>query len=102
MIVFNSNVNKEDVKDPRGVDYVKQTMKELISIIGVSNFTKAKEEIRNLIRNIGLETNLEKLGIRTHDDIDLIIKNGFNPERVKNNPRLLTETQLRNILEDIR
>ncbi len=102
MIVFNSNVNKEDIKDPRGVDYVKQTMKELISIIGVSNFTKAKEKVKNLIKNVGLETNLGKLGIRTHDDIEIIIKDGFNPERIKNNPRLLTETQLRNILEDIR
>jgi len=40
--------------------------------------------------------------IKTQDDIEIIIKNGFNPERVKNNPRLLTETQLRSILEDIR
>jgi len=102
MIVFNSNVKKEDVKDPRGVKYVKRTMKELISLIGVSNFTEAKEKIRNLIRNIGLETNLEKLGIKTHEDIEIIIKNGFNPERVKNNPRLLTETQLRRILEGIK
>lgn len=102
MIVFNSNVKKEDVKDPRGVNYVKRIMKELISIIGVSNSTKAKEKIRNLIRNIGLETNLGKLGIKTHDDIEIIIKNGFNPERVKNNPRFLTEIQLKNILEDIR
>ncbi|NVM36399.1 MAG: phosphonoacetaldehyde reductase [Candidatus Lokiarchaeota archaeon] len=102
MIVFNSNVNKEDVKDSRGVDYVKQIMKELISIIGVSNFTKAKEKVKNLIKNVGLETNLGKLGIKTQDDIEIVIKNGFNPERVKNNPRLLTETQLRSILEGLR
>ena len=102
MLVFNSNVNQGDINDPRGVNYVKNTMNKLISIINVSNFTKAKEKIKNLIKNIGLETNLGKLGIKTQDDIEIIIKNGFNPERVKNNPRLLTETQLRSILEDIR
>ncbi|MFX1470818.1 MAG: phosphonoacetaldehyde reductase, partial [Promethearchaeota archaeon] len=102
MIAFNSNVNKEDVKDPRGVDYVKKTMKELISMIGVFSFTEAKQKITNLIKNIGLETNLSKLGIKTQEDIEVIINNGFNPERVKNNPRLLRETQLREILEEIR
>jgi len=102
MIVFNSNIDNKDVKDPRGVDYVKKTMEELLTIIGASNFIEAKEKIRNLIKDIGLETKLGKLGIKTQDDIELIIKNGFNPDRVKNNPRLLTETQLRNILEEIR
>jgi len=102
MIVFNSNIDNKDVKDPRGVDYVKKTMEELLTIIGASNFIEAKEKIRNLIKEIGLETRLGKLGIKTQDDIELIIKNGFNPDRVKNNPRLLTETQLRSILEEIR
>ena len=102
MIVFNSKVNENDVLDMRGVVYVKKTMEELLTIIGASNFIEAKEKIRNLIKDIGLETNLGKLGIKTQDDIEIIIKNGFNPDRVKNNPRLLTEPQLRNILEEIR
>ncbi len=102
MIIFNSRVSNEDVKDPRGVDYVKKTMKELISLLGVSNFMEAKDRVRRLIKDIGLETNLGKLGIKNQEDREIIIKNGFNPERVKNNPRLLTETQLRSILEDIK
>ncbi|MFX1363510.1 MAG: phosphonoacetaldehyde reductase [Promethearchaeota archaeon] len=102
MFIFNSNANEKDINDLRGVDFVKMTMNELISILGVSNFTDAKNKIKNLIKNIGLETNLGDLGIKTQDDIEIIIKNGFNPERVKNNPRILTETQLREILEDIK
>ncbi|MCK4480354.1 MAG: phosphonoacetaldehyde reductase, partial [Candidatus Lokiarchaeota archaeon] len=46
MIIFNSRVSNEDVKDPRGVDYVKKTMKELISLLGVSNFMEAKDKVR--------------------------------------------------------
>ncbi len=102
MIVFNSDVSEDDIIDSRGVEYVKKVMKELISIIGASDFIEAREIIRNLIINIGLEIKLENLHIKTQEDIELIIKNGFNPERVKNNPRLLTETKLRKILNDIR
>lgn len=102
MIVFNSKVNETDILDTRGVEYVKKTMRELISIIGVSSFIEAKEKIRNLMKDIGLETKLQDLGIKSQNDIEIIIENGFNPERVKNNPRLLSEPQLRNILEEIR
>ncbi len=102
MIVYNSNVNEDDVLDSRGVKFVKRAMKELISIVGASNALKAKEVISQLMKNIDLETKLGELGIKTKEDIDVIIKNGFNPERVKNNPRKLDEYQLRKILEEIR
>ena len=47
---------------------------------------------------LGLKTKLDDLGI---NDIEIIIKHGFNPQRVKNNPRLLTEKSLREILNRI-
>ena len=102
MIVFNSRVNENDVLDTRGVEYVKNIMSKLVSIIGVSSFIETKEKIKNLMVDIELEIKLQDLGIKSQEDIEIIIKNGFNPDRVKNNPRLLTETQLRNILEEIR
>ena len=102
MIIFNSEVSRKDILDPRGVKYVKKTMKELISMIGATTFNEAKELITQLMEDIGLETKLKNLGIKTEEDINLIIKNGFNPDRVKNNPRKLTEAELRKILEDIK
>lgn len=54
------------------------------------------------MREIGLKTRLSELGIGTKDKINIIIKNGFNPDRVKNNPRILTKNALREILEEIR
>jgi alcohol dehydrogenase class IV len=52
------------------------------------------------MKSINLETKLGNLGI-SEKDLDLIVKNGFNPQRVKNNPRIITESQLRIILKKI-
>ena len=50
------------------------------------------------MENIGLETRLSQLGLKK-SDIDIIIKKGFNLQRVKNNPRLLNKENLRKILK---
>ena len=102
MIVFNSEVNQNDVLDPRGVSFVKSKMNRLVSIIGASDFQDAKEKIMYIMKQINLETKLSELGINSSEDIDIIVKNGFTPNRVKNNPRLLTEIQLRKMLEEIK
>ena len=77
-------------------------MKELFSVIGASDSLESRDIITQLMKNIGLETKLSDLGIKNEQDIDLIIKHGFNPERVKNNPRKITEYQLRKMLEEIK
>ncbi|MFX1267858.1 MAG: phosphonoacetaldehyde reductase [Promethearchaeota archaeon] len=102
MIVFNSEVDHDDVLDPRGVNFVRDIMNRLVSIIGASDFRDAKERIIYIMKQINLETKLSDLGINSSEDIDLIVRNGFTPNRVKNNPRLLTEVQLRKILEEIK
>jgi len=52
------------------------------------------------MEDINLEKRLSKLGIN-RNDIDIIIKNGFNIQRMKNNPRLVTKKDLQNLLEKI-
>jgi alcohol dehydrogenase class IV len=50
--------------------------------------------------SISISGGLSDYGI-TARTIDHIVKNGFNPQRVNNNPRLLTESALRSILKSI-
>lgn len=101
ILLFNSEVSDNDVIDPRGVNYVRKSMSELIRILGCSSFIEAKEKITELITKLNLPVKFKELGIKSPEDIELIIKNGFNPERVKNNPRLLTESKLRKILSQL-
>lgn len=100
MLVYNSGINAEECNDSRGVEYVKKTIDELIRILHVNDADEANSRIKELMNSIGLKTRLSELGLKEKDK-KTIIKNGFNPERVKNNPRLLTEENLRKILDKI-
>ena len=102
MLIYNSKINENDLLDKRGVDYVRNTVNEIVKFIDAKNAYVASKKIEDLMLGIGLKTKLNDLGIKTEKDIDVIIKNGFNPDRVKNNPRNLTEKALRDILYKIR
>jgi alcohol dehydrogenase class IV len=75
-------------------------MQEILKIIQVNTPEDGCENVIRLMKDIGLKTNLKELNIK-EKDVELIIANGFNPERIKNNPRLVTEESLRNILNQI-
>jgi len=97
MLVYNSQVKDNDCLDKRGADYVKQITNELCSLLGKPTPEQAREKINELIQSIGLKTKFSELGLKK-SDIEIILENGFAPERVKNNPRLLTEDNLSDIL----
>lgn len=99
MLVFNNQVVKDDVLDKRGVKYVKKEIQKVVSVLGASNPYQAKEAINKLMYNIGLKTRLSELGI-SNDNLEIIIKN-VSLERIKNNPRQVTEHSLKNILKGL-
>lgn len=99
-IEFNNDVSLENLQDNRGIKFVKNRMSELFIILKVKIVDEAKDKIINIMKKINLETKLSKLGIN-RSNIDIIIENGFNPQRVKNNPRIITEIDLWNLLEKI-
>jgi alcohol dehydrogenase class IV len=99
MLVYNYGIGK-DCNDPRGPEYVKQTIKELSLFLGAKTPRESKEIIKNLMISIGLEVNLLSLGI-SEEGIKLIVKESFAPERVKNNPRILTKENLKVILDNL-
>ena len=101
MCLFNSKVTENDCLDKRGAKYVQQNLSELCSLFQTQTPEQLQHKIHQLINQIGLNTKLTDLNITAPEHHDLIVANGFNPERVKNNPRELTEIALRNILKRI-
>ncbi|MCK4752347.1 MAG: phosphonoacetaldehyde reductase [Planctomycetes bacterium] len=101
ILKYNAGVNDDDVLDVRGSEYVREVLNELAFLLGAKDIIGAREQLDGLMEKIGLETKLSMLGVRTERDIETIIKNGFNPTRIKNTPRRLTHKALRKILLDI-
>lgn len=100
-IQLNEDVDSKNIQDSRGVSFVKQRMHEILKLLGVGTSVEAKTMMIHMMHEIGLETNLAKLGIG-EDDIEIIVKNGFHPQRMTNNPRSISESELRDLLRKIR
>ena len=99
-IEFNNDVSLENLQDNRGIKYVKDRMSELFTALKVKTANEAKNKIINIMKEINLETRLSKLGIN-RNDIDIIIENGFNPQRMKNNPKVVCKSDLKKLISII-
>lgn len=53
------------------------------------------------MKAIGLETRLSKLGIG-NGGVEMIRKNAYNLQRMKNNPRAMQDADIAGLLEKIR
>lgn len=98
---YNYAVTVSNVQDKRGVGFVKARINELLEMLKVKTPKEAKEKMISIMKRINIETRLSEFGI-DKDAIEIIIKNGFNAQRMKNNPKVVSETELRNILEKIK
>ena len=72
----------------------------LLKILDVKNAMDAKNKLISLMDEIGLERSLRKLGI-SEDGLQVIVNNGFNPQRVVNNPAVITQETVWKILKKI-
>jgi len=98
MLGFIAGVEDDDLLDSRGCDYVRNMVGDIVSMLGCQTVEEASGKLNEIMRSIGLKTRLRDVGLESEKDIELIIENGFNPDRVKNIPRVLREQDVRGIL----
>ncbi|HOS45742.1 MAG TPA: phosphonoacetaldehyde reductase [Paludibacter sp.] len=98
MFHYIAGVTENDLLDKRGKEYVLSTLNEIAQFMGENDRQNVPKRIYMIMKNVGLETNFKTLGIKSENDMDTIINHGFNPARVKNNPRLLTKENLKHLL----
>lgn len=96
-LIYNYHVTEKDIVDGRGISYVKKTIDEINILLGSNDVYESRKIIFKLMQEIGLETHLSDLNFKTEDDVRLILDN-VNIERLKNNPRLVSNQCLKNIL----
>ena len=97
---INSDFERYGINDPRGASYLTNTVQQLCNLFGAENPLDCKLVWYKMMNDIGLQTNIYKLGVRTTNDIDLICEN-VNLERLNNNPVIVNEETLRNTLNSL-
>lgn len=100
-LVFNYEVGLENLRDRRGVDHVRDVINGIIDQFGCQTAQQTAQKIRALVESIGCKTSLAALGIAHQRHLDLIAKS-VNRARLSNNPREVTEKNIREILKSIR
>jgi alcohol dehydrogenase class IV len=95
---FNYGVGEADLRDPRGVDYVRKTMEEIASFLGCSNVLSGRERLVRLMREVEIATTFSELGIDKNTAIEKVLDD-VNVERLVNNPREVSKDQMRHMLE---
>ena len=101
ILQFNEEVKSSDIQDPRGVSYVKSTLLEICNMLGCASPREAARLIVKRMGEMGVSVNLHDLGIRDAGDREMIIQDGFNPQRMSNNPRRIEAEDLREILDSM-
>lgn len=95
---YNAEVSETDCLDPRGPDWAKQSVVDIVELLGYQTVEQAVVGLGSLILDLGLEADFGKLGIKSKSDIELVLEHGFNPQRINNNPRRVTRESLHDIL----
>jgi len=90
VLEYNSMVDEHSINDPRGVEFVRGIASEIAGHLGFGSVGEAGDWIAGFISELGLENDLNKLDV----DCEIVIQKGFNPDRVVNNPRVVTKADL--------
>ncbi len=81
-------------------EVLKEKGAPMLKIMRAENYDMAAKKIETMMRAVKLESSLSRLGI-DEKGRGIIIRDGFRPDRVLNNPRKLEESDLEKILTSI-
>jgi alcohol dehydrogenase len=88
-----------NVIDFRGVDYLRNTMKELYNMFGVNSALECKNNWYILMDAIGLNSNMKDNGVLEKGRVDKILDN-INIQRLSNNPVHVSRAMIKKILKN--
>ena len=95
---INSNIIDYSLVDGRGSKHISEIMKNIFSMFECGSAEETRDKWFQLMFDLGLETNLNKLGIKIKSDIHKIVDK-VNIERLSNNPVRIEKKDLILLLE---
>lgn len=99
-VAFNTEVTSEDCNDLRGSDFVKIKILQLVHFFGCSSSSEMTSTLQDFFRQCGLATRLTEVGITSETEMHTIAQNG-NFQRMQNNPRKISYSQILDLLNGI-
>jgi alcohol dehydrogenase class IV len=98
---YNYNVTPNDLNDSRGIDFVRGRILEIVEAINYGSLEEAQNGIKEFILKIGLHISLKPLSIiKPHQFHE--IKSNINFERLKNNPRKISDNFIEDLFDKIK
>jgi alcohol dehydrogenase class IV len=97
MLDFNAQVTDVDCNDPRGSQLVQRRITSLLQTLGVNDAADGRRSVEALIDRIGCPISLRDIGIVDDAEIRQLIAE-VNVERLSNNPRKISASQLFELL----
>ena len=86
-----------DCADPRGPDSVQERIGSIRHIMGDASVEECAAQLKGLLGSIGCPATLREAGITNENQLNLICQD-VNVERLRNNPRLISEQEILNLL----
>ena len=91
--MVNSQLDRVELNEPRGRHYLEAALSDLYQLMGCRCAEECCAMWYELMADVGIETSLEALGVRSAPDKSRIVA-GVNTERLDNNPVKLNEHDL--------
>jgi len=98
MLVFNAGVNESNVSGERSPEEIRAVITRVCDAIGVGGPDAALSAIESKLRSLNVPTSLADLGVGGPDQLAALVES-VNRERLANNPRFVSPSDLGEILE---
>lgn len=95
--VIHAEAGDADITDKRGKAHLAQVMSDLLSMFGCDNARDCCRQWYGTMNQIGLQTDLQVIGIKSDAEVQLIEDN-ISLERLNNNPVKVSKEMLRKLL----
>jgi len=96
-LIYNEGVSDADCMDSRGPDSVRERIDSIRHIMGNTSVEECASQFETLLGSIGCSTTLREAGITDENQLKLICQD-VNAERLRNNPRRISEQEILNLL----
>ncbi len=98
--VINALADEQNIQQSARLQDVRTRQSELISLLECQTPYQARDLLLKLMSDCGMETRLRDLKV-PREKLNLVMEQGFNPQRINNNPVIVSKSMVNELLQEI-